>query len=248
MSSRWLVRFSAADEPRLRLVCFAYAGASATAYRPWAPLLPPGVELWAVELPGRARRIAEPPVPDLAALAEPLTRAVRDEVTAPFVLFGHSMGAQLAFEVCRRLAGGGATLPAHLVVSARRAPQLAANVAPIAGLTDDEFVRTMVERYDGIPAPVLRERELLALLLPALRADLLALERYRFAPGPPLPVPITAVAGRRDRIAPAEDLRGWQEHTSGPFALHSIDDGHFFLNTSRPALVELLAREVLAKG
>jgi surfactin synthase thioesterase subunit len=204
------------------------------------------VELWAVELPGRATRFAEPPVPDIGALADPLALAIRSDVRVPFVFFGHSMGALLAFEVCRRLARAGAPLPAHLVVSAKRAPQLALNLSPIARLPDDEFVRTMVERYDGIPAAVLRERELLSLLLPMLRADLTAVEGYRYEPGTPLPVPITALAGRRDAIAPVEDVQAWREQTAARFTLHTLDDGHFFINTSRPAVLDLLSREVLA--
>jgi surfactin synthase thioesterase subunit len=246
VSGSWLVRFQPVASPAVRLVCFSYAGAGAVVYRPWIALLPPGVELWAVELPGRATRFAEPAVPEIGALADPLTLAIRSDLRGPFVFFGHSMGALLAFEVCRRLARAGARLPAHLVVSAKRAPQLALNSPPIARLPDDEFVRTMVERYDGIPAAVLRERELLSLLLPMLRADLAAIEGYRYEPAAPLGVPITALGGTRDRIAPVADLEGWREQTAARFRLHTLDDGHFFINTSQPAVLELLSREVLA--
>lgn len=246
MSGSWLVRFQRRPSPSVKLVCFSYAGAGAVVYRPWTALLPPRVELWAVELPGRATRFAEPAVPDIGALADPLTLAIRSDVQGPFVFFGHSMGALLAFEVCRRLARAGAPLPAHLVVSAKRAPRLALNLAPVSRLPDDEFVRTMVERYDGIPAAVLRERELLSLLLPMLRADLAAVEGYRYERGAPLPVPITALAGRRDPVAPAEDVQGWREETAARFTLHTVDDGHFFINTSRPAVLEILLSDVLA--
>jgi medium-chain acyl-[acyl-carrier-protein] hydrolase len=246
VSGSWLVRFQPVASPAVRLVCFSYAGVGAAAYRPWTALLRPGVELWAVELPGRASRFAEPALPDIGALADPLTLAIRSDLRGPFVFFGHSMGALLAFEVCRRLARAGAPLPAHLVVSAKRAPQLAANVSPVSRLPEDEFVRTMVERYDGIPAAVLRERELLSLLLPMLRVDLAAVEGYRYEPSAPLPVPITALAGSRDPVAPVEDLRGWREQTASRFTLHTLDDGHFFINTSRPAVLEILSREVLA--
>ena len=233
MPGPWLTRYQAVTRPSLRLVCFPYAGAGAAAFRPWIEALPDGVEMWAVELPGRSRRIAEPPVGDVPALADALASAVRTSIEGPFSFFGHSMGGLVAFEVCRRLVRAGAPLPAHLVVSARRAPQLPPRVEPIAGLSDAEFVRAIVERYDGIPAAVLREKELLSLFLPALRADLAALEGYTYEPAPPLPIPITALAGRDDPNAPADDIAPWREHTSAKFALHTVPGGHFFLNTHR---------------
>jgi surfactin synthase thioesterase subunit len=245
MSSVWLTRYQAIARPELRLVCFPYAGAGAAAFRPWAFALPGGVEMWAVELPARARRIAEAPVGDLRALADALAAAVRAAIPEPCVFFGHSMGGLLAFEVCRRLVTAGAPLPRHLVVSARRAPQLPPRVEPIAGLSDAEFVRAIVDRYDGIPEMVLREPELLSLFLPALRADLSALEGYAYEPAPPLPIPITALVGRDDPNAPAEDVTPWREQTSKTFALHTLPGAHFFINTHREAVLDLLRRTVL---
>lgn len=244
MSSVWLTRYQAIARPALRLVCFPYAGAGAAAFRPWVEGLPDGVEMWAVELPARARRIAEAPVADVPALAEALAGAVRAAVHGPCVFFGHSMGGLLAFEVCRRLAIAGAPPPAHLVVSARRAPQLPPRVEPIAGLSDAEFVRAIVERYDGIPEMVLREPELLSLFLPALRADLAALEGYAYEGAPPLPIPITALVGRDDPNAPAEDVAPWRDQTSAAFAMHTLPGAHFFINTHREEVLDLLRRHV----
>lgn len=232
--------------PAVRLVCFPYAGAGAAAYRPWIPLLPAGVELWAVELPGRATRIAEPAVTDLAALADALASAVAAEVPGAFALFGHSMGALLAFEVCRRLARAGGPWPRHLVVSGRRAPQLPRSRPSVASLPDAELVGVIVERYGGIPEPVLRQPELMSLFLPTLRADLCALEGHEHMPGPRLAVPITALAGTDDDNAPPADMAGWQQQTSARFALHAFAGDHFFIHAQRSAVIERLRRDVLA--
>jgi surfactin synthase thioesterase subunit len=247
VSGPWFTCYQRLARPAARLVCFPYAGGGAAVFRPWVEPLAPAVELWAAELPGRARRIAEPALGDLSVLAAAAADAVRTEIEPPFVLFGHSMGGLAAYEVCRRLRGAGAALPRHLVVSARRAPQLPSRREPIARLPDAEFVQAMVERYDGIPAAVRREPELLALFLPMLRADLGALETYRYEPGPPLPLPLTALAGSEDSAVPATDIAPWREHTAGPFALHTVEGGHFFLNTNRSAVLALL-RPVLAGG
>jgi surfactin synthase thioesterase subunit len=245
--SAWFVRYERAARPSVHLVCFPYAGAGAAAYRPWVPLLPPGVELWAVELPGRATRIAEPALADLAALADELASAVQADVPAPFALVGHSMGALLAFEVCRRLVRAGAALPTRLVVSGRRAPQLPRNRASIASLPDVELARVIAERYGGIPDPVRREPELMSLFLPTLRADLRALEGYGYAAGPALPVGITALAGAADDNAPPADVAGWEEQTSAGFALHTFAGGHFFIHEQREAVVALLGRALRAE-
>jgi medium-chain acyl-[acyl-carrier-protein] hydrolase len=235
-------------DPSLRLVCVPHAGAGAAAYRPWATLLPAHVELWAAELPGRATRIAEPPVRDLLALAGLLAGAVRAQVPGPFCLFGHSLGALVAFEACRHLARAGAALPRHLIVSGRRAPRFRRERASIASLPDAELARVVAERYDGIPAAVLDQPELLALFLPALRADLAALEGYRYEGGPPLPLPITALAGEGDEHAPLPEVAAWGEETSASFALRTFPGGHFFIHARREAVIELLAREALGPG
>jgi surfactin synthase thioesterase subunit len=244
MSNPWLVRYRPLARPAVRLVGIPYAGGASTVFHPWVEPLAPDVELWAAELPGRARRIADPPVADLPALVEALADAVKSAVAAPYVLFGHSMGALLAFEVCHRLVAAGAP-PRHLVVSARRAPQLPPRYPPIAGLPDPEFVQALVDRYDGIPEAVRRETELLALFLPMLRADLAALEGYRYAARPPLDLPLTALAGREDTRIPLGEIVAWREQTTGPFALHTIVGGHFFVNTNRPAVLDVLRRDVL---
>jgi medium-chain acyl-[acyl-carrier-protein] hydrolase len=244
--SAWFARYERVARPGLRLVCFPHAGAGAAVYRPWIPLLPADVELWAVELPGRATRIAEPARADLPALADELASAVTGEVPGPFAFFGHSMGALLAFEVGRRLARDGGAQPRHLVVAGARAPQLLRNRPLIASLPDAELVRVIVERYGGIPEPLLRQPELMSLFLPTLRADLRALEdyAYAYAAAPPLTVPIAALAGADDDNAPAADMACWEEQTSGGFALHTFEGGHFFVHAHRGAVVRLLSRDV----
>jgi medium-chain acyl-[acyl-carrier-protein] hydrolase len=244
--SAWFARYQRVADPAVRLVCFPHAGAGAAAYRPWIPLLPARMELWAVELPGRATRVAEPPVADVATLADALASAVGDEVPEAFAFFGHSMGALLAFEVCRRLERAGGRRPRHLVVAGRRAPHLPRLLPSVASLPDAELVRVIAERYGGIPDVVRREPELMALFLPTLRADLAALEGYAYAPGPPLAAPVTALAGMQDDNARAADVAAWARHTTAAFALHTFAGGHFFVHEQREAVVARLSGALFA--
>ena len=196
----WFYRPLATRSPELRLFCFPYAGATPTIFRSWGRLLPTGIEVCGVVLPGRAFRLDERPRDRLGPLADELVSVLRGLSAGPFALFGHSFGGLLCFEVARRLHRLGAPLPRHLFVSACPPPHLPAAEPAVHGLP----VRALKERLQklgGTPLPVLGCAELMDLFLPALRADLKAFETYDHEPGPPLPVPMTIFGGSGDRLA-----------------------------------------------
>src|SRR5690606_13046892 len=119
-----LRRLGAVDGARLRLVCFPYAGGGISIFRAWPSALPAGIEVCSIELPGRDTRIAHPPLTSLPALVQEVRSTFDTLLDAPFTLFGHSMGALLAFELTRSLRRDGLPLPAALFVSGHRAPHL----------------------------------------------------------------------------------------------------------------------------
>jgi surfactin synthase thioesterase subunit len=223
----------------MRLVCFPFAGAGASAYFAWSRSLRAApLEVRAVQPPGRENRLREAPFTELA----PLVRALADACGAlgdrPFSFFGHSMGALVAFEVTRALQRAGAPLPAHLFVSGAQAPEVPRTEEPLHPLADDdEFIAAVASRYGGVPKAVLEHRELLDVILPALRADLRITESYVHEPAAPLPCGITAYTGSDDPMVKAEALDGWRTQTSAAFRARVFPGDHFFLTEQRDALL-----------
>lgn len=236
-AQRWLPYRKAQPAPRLRLFCLPNAGGAASAYRAWERHgLPAGVELCAVQLPGRESRLRETPFRRAEPLVAALAEAIRDLLDVPFVVFGHSMGTILGFELAHRLRDLGLPAPRHLVMSGRRAPHLA-DEDPIHRLPDPELVERL-RGYGGTPPEILAHPELMALVLPILRADFELVETHVVEHGrPALDLPITVLGGRDDD-ATRGDLDAWRELTNGSCQVRMFPGGHFFVHS---AMAEVLA-------
>jgi len=246
MSVNWFLTRTRASAPRARLICLPYAGASAAVYRMWPDHMPTGIEILPVQLAGRGWRLREAPTADLARTAGEVALAIAALGDVPFAIFGHSMGSWLGLEVVRRLEVLGRA-PVCLFASGRQAPRAGCTQPPMSHLDDAAFVEEVQTRYGGIPPELLKEREMLALLLPALRADIAALERYERVPEP-VATPIHAMVGATDPVVPAELISGWAEETTGAFTMRTFRGGHFYFQPdARPllsVLTETLEREL----
>jgi medium-chain acyl-[acyl-carrier-protein] hydrolase len=233
-------------QPRLRLVCVPYAGGAASLYRRWRGLVAPTIEVCAVELPGRGVRLGEPPISDMAALCDVLAAAIEpllDDV--PLALFGHSMGARIAFELARRFDGR----VAHLFAAGSPAPGVALGFGPsddrrpTAQLTDDEL-KQRVRELGGTPAEFLADDELMAHVLPVVRADFILIERYRVEPEARVACPITVFAGVDDPGASPIAAARWELRTTAAFRIVELAAGHFFLDSHRAQLLREIERDL----
>lgn len=223
-----------APHPRARLIALPYAGGGTVEYRQWRRLLPADVDLNAVVLPGRESRLPEPPIHDMRVLVDQLVAAIAPLIRrTPYVVYGHSMGAWVAFELVRALRRLHRPLPEHLIVGARRAPHLPSTRPILYQLPDDAFLDAIQERYGGIPKALRDDPAVLRLFLPALRADFTLLDTYRHTEEDPLPMPITALAGTEDGQTTLREVRAWRQHTTGAFRMRPIAGGHFFLKDAR---------------
>lgn len=234
--SQWLLPLGTSAAVRIRLFCFPPAGGGTVAFRAWAPLAAPGVEISAVLLPGREARSAEALIHDIEELAYQVAGAIVPFATEPFALFGHSLGALLAYEVARKLDSDGCP-PKHLFVSGHQAPAVPSRRAPIAHLPDAAFIQGLID-LGGTPPEILQAPDLLALLTPMLRADFALAEHYVAPSGPRLPFPVTALGGTEDPWVDAAGLDGWRDVTAATFARVMLPGGHFYLTQARSMLVE----------
>jgi surfactin synthase thioesterase subunit len=228
--------------PRPTLFCIPHAGGGASSFRGWADALQPAATVAALQLPGREARIGEPCCSDLDAAVDDLRRAVAEAQPGPFALFGHSLGGLLAFELALRLQREGAPGPQALIVSACRPPGIVRVEDPFSHLPDEAFVRELMARYGGIPAPILADAGFMAAIMPSMRADFSILERYRLRDETPLACPIAVVVGRDDHIARAEELSAWSSRTTGGFSLEVIEGDHFYLQSRRREIAAVVRR------
>lgn len=238
--SRWFRYRRIDSKTALRLFCFPFAGGSASAFWGWSDKLPREVELCAVQLPGRENRIAERPFTRMVELVETLVDVLVPLLDRPFAFFGHSMGATVAFEVVRRLRALQLPQPVHLFVSGCRAPHLPDPGRRFHLLPDAELIGEL-RKLEGTTEEVLKNNDLMQLLLPTLRADFELNETYVFRHGKPLDCGISAFCGSDDQTAPFEAVRVWREHTHTAFRFRIFEGRHFFISSSKDQVFEDLS-------
>ncbi|WP_329101430.1 acyltransferase domain-containing protein [Micromonospora sp. NBC_01699] len=241
----WLGQRAADPTARLRLFCLPYAGGSAALFRGWADSLPDGVDVCPIQLPGREQRHREPAFTRMSELAATLGTVLRGHLDRPYAVFGHSMGGLIAFELARYLRREGLPGPAHLYVSAARAPHVPDPEPPLHRLPEAKLIEKL-RAMDGTPEEMLRDPEAIALYLPVIRADLAMVETRIHHTEPPLSVPLTVFGGRRDDKVSEESLDAWRSQTTGEFAVELLPGDHFFVRRERADLLAALTRRLTA--
>jgi surfactin synthase thioesterase subunit len=245
----WIRRFHPASGSTRRLVCFPHAGGSAVFFFPLSRELSApagarqfGVEVLAVQYPGRQDRHAEPAIDTIAGLADEITHALRPWAAEPLAFFGHSMGAVVAFEVARRMEARGDAGPTRLIVSGRRAP--ARERHQDVHLRDDAGIVAELRRLAGTDTRLLGDEEILRMILPAIRADYTAIETYRPGEGAVVRCPVTAFTGDADPQTTIDEADAWRDHTTGAFALRVFPGGHFYLAETPGSVIAAIGAEM----
>lgn len=241
--TRWLRCYRPDPGARLRLVCFPYAGGSASFFRDWSGSLPSSIEVIAVQLPGRSDRLEETLFTNIKPLIGALVEVLGSILDRPVAFWGHSLGAILGFEIAHQLYRETGRQPAWLFLSGHAAPQTPRSGQPIHLLPDEHFW-TALKKMNGIPDEVLLRPELRQVFLPILRADLCMSETYLYLPKPPLPCPISVFGGAKDKSCSHLALSAWRTHTQGRFMLRILPGDHFFINSSRTSILEAIADDL----
>lgn len=229
---------------RYQLVCFPYAGASATAYSDWVDLLSDEIELIAIQLPGRQNRIAERPFSETGPLVSAVFHALGPVLDSEVAFFGHSCGALLAFETARLLQARGRRGPEHLFLSAQ-SPPCVPHQKMLHELPDAEF-KEAIQALGGVAAELAADEVIFNDLLPLVRADFGLWERHQSRPGPPLSCRITALGGRSDPVAPPHAIEQWHRYTTAGFTVRAYPGGHFYHLDTTAELVGYLGERMLS--
>jgi medium-chain acyl-[acyl-carrier-protein] hydrolase len=245
----WFQRAPTTGRVELEIFCFPYAGGSAQVFKKWPKLLPSTAQVVSVELPGRGARMQEPPFASLPDLIDDLEKAVWRTLDKPFVFFGHSMGAIIAFELARALRRKYDREPQALFVSGCKAPQLPRGQPVTYNLPPDEFIDELI-KLEGTPKEIIEDSVLMEIMLPLLRADFQIAQTYEYIADAPFRCPIIAYCGLQDHETGSDKLSAWKEQTVSEFSLHMLPGDHFFIRSSQDELLRLLAhklREFIAR-
>jgi len=235
--SKWFLksRHKRNTDPRLKILCFPYAGGSASTYTSWHDWLPNDVELLAVQPPGRADRLFEESYCDMPSLIETLLPAVKNVIDCPYILFGHSLGSRVAFELMVQLNKEDFRQPSHFIASGSRGPHIPTSNRPKTRLSDEEFI-SHLRTLKGTPEAILQNEELIQLLLPTLRSDFQLSYDYIYAANSVFNCPVSVFGGEEDIDISLVQLESWGEFFTHPASIHCFKGGHFFIEKQKEAI------------
>ncbi|EHQ88971.1 thioesterase II family protein [Desulfosporosinus youngiae] len=228
-----------------KLFCIPYAGGSASVYYSWKRYLPPGLELFPIELAGRRNRLKEPFYESIAAAVEDVFTIIRNQVSdnGAYAIFGHSMGSWITFEVAKTIFQCKKTPnPCHLFFSGNYPPHFSKGGGTIHQLPEKEFQQAVMQ-VGGTPKIIFENEDLCRLFSPIIRADYKLLEGYNGAEDSSFrcDCDITVLCGKKDSIKEGEALE-WRRYAGRGFALNFFDGGHFFINEAAEAVVHSLSK------
>ena len=200
-----------------------------------------------MQLPGRERRLGEPAAQRMNSLVDQLLVKLKPLFDVPFALFGHSMGATIAFELARRLSCEHLIEPVHLFASSRPAPHYPRGRRTIHQLSDTDIV-SFVRRIGGDPTGLLEIPDTRTKMLDTLRGDLALTETYIPPEGAVIACPITAFGGTNETLFQADYLESWRPCTTGAFDFQILEGDHFFFAPNPKPLISAIIERLMADG
>lgn len=238
VSVNWLPYTRQVHKPKARLFCFAHSGGVASIFRNWQSYFPDDIEVYPVQLPGRENRFNEPFITSLANLSEELKHVVEPFLETPLILFGHSLGAVIAYELAKKLQGSCKKM--QLFVSSCSAPHCLLHESPLHQLSDNEFIQSL-KSYGGMPKQLLENEEALKILLPRLKADFTLFETYKCTASL-LDIPLVALGGKKDDLVSEKNLNAWESYTNSSFNIHFFSGGHFYYQIETEAVCQMILK------
>lgn len=245
----WLVYLRRVSRPVFRIIFFPHAGAGPSAFRLLAEQLPREAEILCVQLPGRERRLKEPPLSSADEVITPLTEKIQSVCSddVPTIMFGHSLGSLLSYCVVHRMGPTRMTSKLRaLVLSGCQPPHIVRDESKgLHWRLSDEDLISEIRKLNGTDQEVLGNNELLELLLPTLRSDIRLADDLRQSLVPSISTPIIAIGGDNDPEVPRDEILAWRDYTKGSFEQRIFSGDHFFIDLQRGAVCEMICRLIL---
>ena len=249
---KWVLRSAKIDNPRMRLFCLPYFAGGASVYNSWNEHLQNGIEVCAIQYPGREERIGEKPFDNYLDLVKAISDIIDPLLDCPIAFYCHSAGAGIGLELARYLRKEKGIQPVKFIVGGWRSPHLESPFKFLDAIHDDEVymdknIPNILNHLRSleIPESVLQNKELIDEMLPALRADILLGKRYTYYEDEPLNCPVTALTGKDDTVFSEEQVKAWKKHTSGEFRFIKVNGSHLFCRDNKEELLELLSEELM---
>ncbi|ARU26541.1 thioesterase II family protein [Cellvibrio sp. PSBB006] len=216
----------------INIFCFPYAGGNASFYRSWGHNFSGIANIVPIELPGHGARILEPPYCSLRKLVDDIAIEIIDLLEKPYIFLGYSMGTKIAFELMRFFQKKSIDLPSHFIAIASPAPRAIKRFPPIHTLPDDDFIDSL-SRYNGMSDTILQDRNLMELLLPALRADFSMLDEYQSVDNSRFPLDVSIFGGTSDQHVSIEEMMLWGQNFQNLYRSRFFPGNHFFVSENK---------------
>jgi medium-chain acyl-[acyl-carrier-protein] hydrolase len=247
--SPWLFLPKQTPYAKLKLICFPYAGGSARSFSEWQAMLPNDVEQIIIQMPGRGSRFSEPTIDCMDTLTDTIIKELTPHLDCPFIFYGHSLGARVAFEIQRKMALLSMQQPEHFIASGSAFPGKDRSDDITHSLDDDAF-KAKLASLNGTPPAVLEHEELMMLFMPVLRADFKLADTYQYEGNQQFSADLSVFIGETDEIT-KEEQHAWKNYFTGAYDSQVFNGDHFFIDSHNQQVghaVRAICEEVLAKS
>lgn len=215
----------------VQLFIFPHAGGSEVSYVPIEKELLPVVETSTICYAGRGRRIHEPFLKDMKAMAMDCMEIVQKKRNEqlPLVFLGHSLGSLIAFETMNCMRRYDMDLPELVFFSGRKGPAVIMENTDRSSLSDEDLL-TCLSRMGGIPEYFLRHPDFLSFYLPIIRNDLRLNDTYTYQQCEPFDLPFVIMNGTEDENVGPDPALSWKEHTTAACYQEWLEGNHFYFS------------------
>jgi len=245
MNSPYFRLIKPAKNPRANLICFPFAGSGASIYQGWRNQIDGRINLYGLQAPGREDRIKEEPLINLNKLIDELMVSLSSlNQNLPIILFGHSLGAIIAYELAKKIHGT-KIKSALLIVSGRQAPNILSKFPSVSHLNDEQLLQEITV-LNGIPDEILQNNELLEIVLPVLRADFKLADNYYAEIKDKLDCPVIAICSLDDPWVSVEEANKWKLTTIGLFQVKTFLGDHFYFKKNPSDLINFINLQIAA--